>query len=261
MTIHEKLLAIQSSLSVPKGQMNKFGGYKYRSCEDILEALKPLLKQNGLVLTLTDEIYFVSGGQAQAVTVKEYSDKAKGTIERTQIIGGDRFYVKATATLGDGENDVIVNAYAREEQDKRGMDGSQITGAASSYARKYALNGLFCIDDTKDADATNKHDKDEEPKPKSIPRKVAPADDEAGGAVIKDEKQFMDADEIKEVQKQRIKDLLVSFGQEGLTKAEAKAFIKEQTQLDISKDDWATIITRLEATLDDTDPLAEALKA
>ena len=150
--------------------MNKFGGYKYRSCEDILEALKPLLKQNGLVLTLTDEIYFVSGGQAQAVTVKEYSDKAKGTIERTQIIGGDRFYVKATATLGDGENDVIVNAYAREEQDKRGMDGSQITGAASSYARKYALNGLFCIDDTKDADATNKHDNDEAPiKPAKTP--------------------------------------------------------------------------------------------
>ena len=114
---------IQQELKAPKGQFNSFGKYKYRSCEDILEAVKPLLG-NG-TLTLTDEI----------------------------VMLGDRFYVKATALLHDGENEITVHAYAREAFDKKGMDDSQITGAASSYARKYALNGLFLIDDTKDADS------------------------------------------------------------------------------------------------------------
>ena len=124
MTIHEKLVAIQSSLVAPKSQTNAFGKYKYRSCEDILEALKPLLKEHNLILTLTDDIVEVGG----------------------------RVYVKACAMLGDGETTVPVFAFARESLDKKGMDEAQITGAASSYARKYALNGLFCIDDTKDAD-------------------------------------------------------------------------------------------------------------
>ncbi len=145
MTLHEKLIKVQSALSVPKGQKNTFGNYKYRSCEDILEALKPLLKQEGLTLTLTDEI----------------------------IMLGTRFYVKAIATLTDGENETCVHSYAREEESRKGMDGSQITGSASSYARKYALNGLFCIDDTKDADATNNHEKEEEPKRPYI-KKVPP---------------------------------------------------------------------------------------
>lgn len=125
MNIYQKLEAIQKSLKAPKGQLNKFGGYRYRSCEDILEAVKPLL--NGAVVTLSD-------------TIRE--------------IGG-RVYVEAEATFIDGENSVTVTAYAREAETKKGMDESQITGAASSYARKYALNGLFLIDDTKDADATN----------------------------------------------------------------------------------------------------------
>lgn len=125
MNIYQKLEAIQKSLKAPKGQMNKFGGYRYRSCEDILEAVKPLL--NGAVVTLSD-------------TIRE--------------VGG-RVYVEAEATFIDGENSVTVTAYAREAEVKKGMDESQITGAASSYARKYALNGLFLIDDTKDADATN----------------------------------------------------------------------------------------------------------
>ena len=125
MNIYQKLEAIQKSLKAPKGQMNKFGGYRYRSCEDILEAVKPLL--NGAVVTLSD-------------TIRE--------------VGG-RVYVEAEATFIDGENSVTVTAYAREAETKKGMDESQITGAASSYARKYALNGLFLIDDTKDADATN----------------------------------------------------------------------------------------------------------
>jgi len=125
-----KLAGIQQRLKAPKGQVNKFGGYKYRSCEDILEAVKPLL--GDCVLTISDDI---------------------------REIGG-RVYVEATARLTDGSDVVEVKALAREAEVKKGMDESQITGAASSYARKYCLNGLFCIDDTKDADATNNH-KDE----------------------------------------------------------------------------------------------------
>ena len=131
----QKLIAVQAALKAPKSQRNNFGNYNYRSCEDILEALKPLLKQEGLLLTISDSIEFI----------------------------GNRFYVKATATVTDGEKEVAVTAYAREEETKKGMDGSQITGAASSYARKYALNGLFAIDDTKDADCTNKHEAAEKP--------------------------------------------------------------------------------------------------
>ena len=113
---------IQKELKAPKSQKNTFGNYNYRSCEDILEAVKPLL--GDAVLTITDDIVQV----------------------------GDRFYVKATATITEDEKSVSVSAFARESLDKKGMDSAQITGATSSYARKYALNGLFCIDDTKDAD-------------------------------------------------------------------------------------------------------------
>lgn len=133
MNIYEKLMNIQEKLNVPKNQLNKFGGYNFRSCEDILEAVKPLLKENKLVLQISDEI----------------------------VPLGDRYYVRALATLIDTEdkdgNAMIRNVgYAREEENKKGMDASQVTGATSSYARKYALNGLFCIDDTKDAD-TNEY--------------------------------------------------------------------------------------------------------
>ena len=122
------LIAIQSELKAPKGQYNSFGKYKYRSAEDILEAVKPICHKHDCVLTLSDELVNV----------------------------GDRYYVKAYAELMTPENKFYVTAYAREEETKKGMDGSQITGTASSYARKYALNGLFCIDDTKDSD-TNEH--------------------------------------------------------------------------------------------------------
>lgn len=131
LTLLEKLTDIQTKLSVPKNQLNKFGNYMYRSCEDILEAVKPYLNEHKLSLTLTDEIVLI----------------------------GDRFYVKATAALMIALDKCIsVSAYAREASEKKGMDDSQITGSASSYARKYALNGLFCIDDVKDADTTNKHE-------------------------------------------------------------------------------------------------------
>lgn len=124
--ILQKLIVLQSELKAPKGQYNKFGGYKYRSCEDILEAVKPLLNKQGCSLIISD------------------------TLENI----GERYYIKATVTIYDKETGESVSnsAYAREEETKKGMDGSQITGTASSYARKYALNGLFLIDDTKDAD-------------------------------------------------------------------------------------------------------------
>jgi len=128
-SILNKLLNIQGKLKAPKGQTNAFGKYKYRSCEDILEAVKPLCVANDVSLTLTDELVMV----------------------------GERYYVKATATLHNIDNDekIEVSSFAREEENKKGMDQSQITGASSSYARKYALNGLFNIDDTKDSDVTN----------------------------------------------------------------------------------------------------------
>ena len=122
------LMAIQSELKAPKGQYNSFGKYKYRSAEDILEAVKPLLFKHGCLLTLTDEIVSMDG----------------------------RFYVKAIAKLKTPDDEFVVTAYAREDEAKKGMDGSQITGTASSYSRKYCLNGLFLIDDTKDAD-TDEH--------------------------------------------------------------------------------------------------------
>ena len=127
----KELINIQSELKAPKSQFNSFGKYHYRNAEDILEAVKPLLKKNNCHLTITDEI----------------------------ILIGDRYYVKATAEITNGTEIVVTSALAREEESKKGMDSAQITGATSSYARKYALNGLFCIDDTKDSDYNNQGDK------------------------------------------------------------------------------------------------------
>lgn len=138
MSVYEKLSKVQSELKAPKGQYNSFGKYKYRSCEDILEAVKPLNAKHGVVLTVGDEVVEIS----------------------------NRFYVKATATFVDIESGekIINTALAREDDAKKGMDGSQITGTASSYARKCCLNGLFCIDDTKDAD-TDEYRHQQERKP------------------------------------------------------------------------------------------------
>lgn len=160
MNIFEKLLAIQQELKAPKGQYNSFGKYNYRSCEDILEAVKPICAKYNTVLTVSDELVYM----------------------------GDRYYIKATARLIDTEfpvgydvstqipnvskavlekhNSIENTAFAREEETKKGMDGSQITGTASSYARKYALNGLFCIDDTKDADTDEYKKQEMKPEPK-----------------------------------------------------------------------------------------------
>lgn len=133
----EELRLIQQQLKAPKDLHNKFGGYNYRSCESILEAVKPILAEHECDLVISDDIFVAS----------------------------DRVYLKATATLTNKDSkSVSATAFAREELTKKGMDAAQITGSASSYARKYALNGLFCIDDTKDPDYTNKHDKEDDGK-------------------------------------------------------------------------------------------------
>ena len=135
--VYFKLMKVQSKLKAPKGQYNQFGRYSYRSCEDILEALKPLLAEVEAIVNVSDEVKLI----------------------------GDRFYVEATAMFLDCEtgDSVVARASAREDESKKGMDLAQVTGSVSSYARKYALNGLFAIDDNKDSDAINTHGKDIKP--------------------------------------------------------------------------------------------------
>lgn len=151
----KELIEIQSKLNVPKCQYNSFGKYKFRSCEDILAAVKPLLKEVGCTLTMSDDVIMI----------------------------GSRIYIKATAVLTNSSNEaVMTTAFAREEEQKKGMDGSQVTGAASSYARKYALNGLFSIDDTKDADSLN--DSPQYTQPKEQAQHLPPPADEDGNSLI-----------------------------------------------------------------------------
>ena len=147
-SIYKALHNIQRELKAPKNQMNRFGGYRYRSCEDIQEAVKPLLAKYGCILTITDRV--------------------------EQI--GDRYYVTACTTLIDIETGDMIGttASAREEETKKGMDKAQITGSASSYARKYALNGLFLIDDTKDADTMDNRDSGKEPEKPAHDEQVKP---------------------------------------------------------------------------------------
>lgn len=134
MNVYMKLIQVQNELKAPKNQFNAFGKYNYRSCEDILEAVKPICLKYKAVVFVKDEIVMI----------------------------GDRYYIKAISTFVDCESGdkIEADALARESADKKGMDSSQVTGSTSSYARKYSLNGLFCIDDTKDADFNNKHGKD-----------------------------------------------------------------------------------------------------
>ena len=145
-SIYAKLIEIQSELNVPKNLYNSFGKYNFRNCETILEVAKPICKKHGTLLFLNDDIELI----------------------------GERYYVKATATLTDGKESIEVHAYAREEENKKGMDGSQITGTASSYARKYALGGLFNLDDNKDADSNEYAviTKQERPAGQQAPEKV-----------------------------------------------------------------------------------------
>ena len=186
-----RLINIQQNLKAPKNQRNNFGGYSYRSCEDILEAVKPLLIDTKTILIIKDEIIQI----------------------------GDRYYIKAIATLygDDGKEIASTSAFAREEENKKGMDASQLTGATSSYARKYALNGLFAIDDTKDADATNKHGKEKENPPvkgKLTTEKTEPVND--------------DFDLLEELRNKKDIPNLVKFFNENQKAAKDKAaFMKE----------------------------------
>lgn len=151
----KELAVIQSRLKAPKGQYNSFGKYNYRSCEDIVEAVKPLLVEQGCALIMSDEMVFV----------------------------GDRYYIKATVTIQNAAGEQVQStALAREEEEKKGMDASQITGTASSYARKYALNGLLAIDDTKDADALNTSADYTKKEPDALADERAMAIQEARGA-------------------------------------------------------------------------------
>ena len=155
LSFFQKINKIQTELIAPKDLNNKFGNYKYRSCESILKALKPLLQEYELILIIHDSIQQV----------------------------GDRFYIKAKATIKDADGEISAVAYAREALTKKGMDESQVTGAASSYARKYALNGLLCIDDTKDADSKD-NSKEGNPKEKSVVKKISNVIDEDSKEIL-----------------------------------------------------------------------------
>jgi len=141
MTLHEKLVAIQTDISVPKGQWNRFSEFYYRSCEDILTAVTPYLKKHNVTLVISDDIINVV----------------------------DRFYVKATATISDGATSISSTGFARESLEKKGMDSAQLTGSTSSYARKYALAGLLLLDDVKDADDNSNYEKKETPQTRPDP--------------------------------------------------------------------------------------------
>lgn len=194
MGIGEKLLNIQQELKAPKNQRNDFGKYNYRSCEDILEAVKPLLKANNCVLTIEDELVQV----------------------------GERYYIRATATIADASKptDFYSNvAYAREPESKKGADESQITGACSSYARKYALNGLFCIDDVKDADATNDHGKGEaKAENKNEVKKASPKQIEVINKIIEDKEamlKFYKVEKIEDLTLEQASQIISSKSKKG----------------------------------------------
>lgn len=191
-----KLNEIQQKLKAPKSQYNSFGKYSYRNAEDILEAVKPLLGDS--VLVLSDEVVQV----------------------------GDRNYVKATATLRDGKEETIVSAFACEAPERKGMDSSQITGATSSYARKYALNGLFLIDDTKDAD----HDSQADAKPTVKPKDVQ-TDPRAAEKIL-------------------IGSHCERLGHK-LNKDNAKEIVFKLSQLELNEENYPAIIGRLEALLEE----------
>lgn len=166
---------IQQQLKAPKSQRNNYGGYNYRSAEDILEAVKPLLE--GITLTLDDEVVLI----------------------------GDRFYIKATATLSDGEDEIKATAFAREEKEQKGMSAGQLTGATSSYARKYCLNGLFCIDDAKDLDSdayakqTGQQPRQQKNPPKQQQQKAPPNPDEVLARFCDAAAKAPDANKLREI--------------------------------------------------------------
>lgn len=211
MKIYEKLKAIQQKLTAPKGQHNDYGNYDYRSCEDICKAVKPLLEEVGCVLTLSDDIVLI----------------------------GERYYVKATATLISIEDDStygemysrITNAaFAREPLEKKGSDASQITGACSSYARKVALAGLLLIDNEKDADVTNHHGKDE-PEPKKETKKAETKKEQPKEAPKAETKE---APKKEKITKEQLQDLLKKCGVDNVPVEKVCRLYKIATLADMS---------------------------
>ena len=206
MELREKLMHIQNELKCPKDQFNSFGKYHYRSTESILEGLKPLLLKHKATLIISDEIVQV----------------------------GDRCYVKATAELVDAEKEteiIISTSYAREEETKKGMDSSQITGSASSYARKYALNGLFAIDDTKDSDATNTHGKQA-----TEPVQGKRLDQTSNDLITEKQRKLLYArSKEKQLSEETVKILLGNYGYESSKDIKRTDFNKILEDLDKSK--------------------------
>ena len=196
MSVYQKLAQVQVSLKVPKENRNSFGNYNFRNAEDIFENAKPLCVENGLLLTVSDEL----------------------------VIIGERYYIKAIAKVIDLESGEYheVSAFAREEESKKGMDGSQVTGASSSYARKYALNGLFAIDDTKDSDTTNTHGKDEE----------------------KNQKMMQETGTSK-IDKFKVKALLQLIEETGTTREAIEEYVKCKLE-DMNYNKWGEIVATLE---------------
>lgn len=224
MNIYKKLFNIQQELKAPKNLYNKFGNYNYRSTETIIEAAKPLLKENNLILLISDEV---------------------------QEIGGKN-YIKATAKLVDIETGESIenSALAREDEDRKKMDSPQITGSCSSYARKYALNGLFCIDDIKDSDATNKHGKDEG---KSILQEIKEEKEFAGPESEKHNTKNIWTKKSSETTKQE-EDKVISFNQSSqdlITKSEMMFIYSRGFQAGYSQDQVKNhIIKKFNKTID-----------
>ncbi|MBU5337507.1 ERF family protein [Intestinibacter bartlettii] len=224
MNIYKKLFNIQQELKAPKNLYNKFGNYNYRSTETIIEAAKPLLKSNSLILLINDEV---------------------------QEIGGKN-YIKATAKLVDIETGESIenSALAREDEDRKKMDSPQITGSCSSYARKYALNGLFCIDDIKDSDATNKHGKDEG---KSILQEIKEEKEFAGPESEKHNVKNIWTKKPSETTKQE-EDKVISFNQSSqdpITKTEMMFIYSRGFQAGYSQDQVKNhIIKKFNKTID-----------
>jgi len=232
----EKLTKIQSELNCPKGQVNQFGNYKYRSCEDILEAVKPLLALHNCNLVIRDSIELI----------------------------GDRYYVKALAILSDNDNEkdkdgnfiaATATAYAREPETKKGMDVAQITGATSSYARKYALNGLFAIDDTADSDNTNKGKDDEKPKPLPVTKKPDPKQTIADNAQSAIDRKTISNDDLEGAGHSMKEELMDKMDGEQVDKKEEIKALAEKIYSGTDENLWkAAAMVGKHALETDTDP-------
>lgn len=226
MNVYEKLQQVQSGLKAPKNQYNKFGDYYYRNCEDIQEAAKPLLKEVKAALVVGDELVLI----------------------------GDRYYIKATARFVDCESSEAVenSAYAREEQVKKGMDVSQVTGSTSSYARKYALNGLFCIDDVKDADTQDNTEKGKKTAGASKGEKKPAENNKSGKTAASAPAGGSDFDEEKirneKIDQAKLNVILGELGRTGLEDRVVLELFKLKKLEDITNGQFVTIMKKFKAT-------------